>query len=246
MQPSASRAATQRRRRLERFFGADGYPRDLAATTAAFDTRGEAGLVLNLAERSGWPVLDLGCGFGRHLAELSAHGPGAVGADVVFDCCVRASLHAPSVCCDNEQLGFRQGAFGLVYSFFTSVGYWRNDLDRLLTEAARVLRSGGLLLLELANRPSRPELRVWRESPPDQHRWIGVQLALPRRDWTSRRVWLLRGCPRPRCCWLSYALFSPAFLVQAAGRVGLAYRPDLCSAGQSRQRRVYVFERTSA
>src|SRR5215469_10681854 len=93
-------APAGKRRRLEQFFGRGGYPRDLDATTAAFGTAAEAGLVASLTARAGGPALDLGCGFGRHLRELAARGAVAAGADIVFDCCARSASYAPVVCCD--------------------------------------------------------------------------------------------------------------------------------------------------
>jgi SAM-dependent methyltransferase len=242
--PGPATAPARRRRRLERFFGPAGYPRDLEATTAAFDTGAEADLVGRLAGQAGWPALDLGCGFGRHLRELAARGGVAAGADIVLDCCARSARYAPVVCCDHGRLPFGDAAFGVVYSYFTSVGYWADGLAAVLSEAARVLRAGGFLVLEVAARPAWPGVRIWSEPVPGGRRAAGVAASLPWRGATWRATWLFtRQAGRVRCYRLAYTLFSRASIIRAASAAGLRRRPGLEPADGSGPRHTYVFAR---
>lgn len=100
------------------------------------------------------PVLDLGCGRGEWLGLLSEHGLAAVGVDsnevFVSQCrahgfTVRhgdllAELHAT----DNESLG-------AVSMFQVAEHLPLGYLENVLTEAHRVLRTGGILIVEIPN-----------------------------------------------------------------------------------------------
>lgn len=107
-----------------------------------------------------WRVLDLCCGNGRCLRPLARFGVRAVGLDLS-----RAYLEQA------KEAGDEQGAsaalirgnmralpfgerFDLVISMFTSFGYFDDpgDNQRVLDEIARVLRPGGLFLIDLVNR----------------------------------------------------------------------------------------------
>lgn len=101
-------------------------------------------------------VLDLACGPGRHLQALASRGIQAFGLDLSFPLLRKATEAAPGcplVRGDMRNLPFRDDAFHLVTSFFTSFGYFETEgEDRdVLAEIRRILRPGGHLLLDYLN-----------------------------------------------------------------------------------------------
>jgi len=129
----------------------DAYPevyphRDLEAAR-----REVAGLV---ARGVGGRVLDLGCGFGRHLQALREHGLEAFGLDRSAALLRRTSaeLRARVVRGDFRRLPFRSGAFETVVMLFSSFGYFDDeDNARTLHELRRVLGPDGSVVLDLMN-----------------------------------------------------------------------------------------------
>jgi len=117
--------------------------------------------VATLAERdylSRGIVLDLGCGEGRHLSDLTAQGSReVVGLDLSPELLVRAGARAADtaglVRADMRALPFAAGAFGTVLSLFTAFGYFGRlaDHEDLLTEIARVLAPDGIWCLDYLN-----------------------------------------------------------------------------------------------
>jgi len=101
-------------------------------------------------------VLDLPCGWGRLHPHLRARGLEVVGGDLSPLNLLRHRACHPSslVRLDFRALPFRQGWADGVFCAFTSWGYFATDAENLrqLTEFSRVLRTGGVLLLDLAGR----------------------------------------------------------------------------------------------
>lgn len=143
------------------------------------EAREAVGLLLDLASPPG-PILDLGCGAGRHLEAFRERGREAVGLDLSAPLLAEAArIGAPRlVRGDMRRLPFVGGSFGAVTSFFTSFGYFRDPADdrRVLREAARVLRPEGVLLLDYLNAP-----KVRRELVPEDEREIGGRRVRQRR-----------------------------------------------------------------
>ncbi len=107
---------------------------------------------------AGERVLDLACGPGRHVAELSRRGANVIGLDLS-----RALLFAarrrgagPLVRGDMRRLPFRAAAFDVVLNLFTSFGYFATDAEHevVIREVARVLRPGGRFVLDFLNAPA--------------------------------------------------------------------------------------------
>lgn len=102
------------------------------------------------------PVLDLGCGAGRHVAAFRDHGVEVVGLDLSPVLLARARATASGATLirgDMRTLPLRDESFAAVASFFTSFGYFdAEDEDRrVVAEARRVLRPGGRFLLDFLN-----------------------------------------------------------------------------------------------
>lgn len=155
----------------------DVYPhRDLAAAR-----REAAGLV---ARGLGGRVLDLGCGFGRHSLALRELGLDVFGLDLSLELLVHAGdvdeegrLAGRLVRGDFRHLPFAGGTFDAVVMLFSSFGYFDDDGNaRVLHEAARVLRPGGLAILDLMN-----PARVRAKLVPESRRDAGARTLVERR-----------------------------------------------------------------
>jgi ubiquinone/menaquinone biosynthesis C-methylase UbiE len=115
------------------------------------------------------PVLELGCGTGRLLLPLSRAGIQMVGIDRSAPMLARAATRARRTASrsrprmlrgDIRELPFPDATFGAVmapYGLLQSLLRER-DLAALLKEAARVLRPGGVLGIDLV-----PDLASWAE-----------------------------------------------------------------------------------
>ncbi len=106
--------------------------------------------------RSRKRVLDLACGAGRHLAELRGLGYRAVGLDLSMAMLESARGNGGGSALargDMRALPFRDGAFDIVTSYFTSFGYFADERDdrHTLGEVRRVLGRGGWFLLDFLN-----------------------------------------------------------------------------------------------
>ena len=118
-------------------------------------------------------VADLGCGSGARIEGLAARFPAArlVGVDLAYPM-ARAALppgslwrrwfgggrgRASTVNADMASLPFASGAFGLAWSNLAL--HWMDDPLPALTEAARVLEVGGLLMFSTLGPDTLKELR---------------------------------------------------------------------------------------
>jgi SAM-dependent methyltransferase len=104
-------------------------------------------------------LLDLGCGHGRISNPLAARGARVTGLDATPLFLDRAredagtcQLEVEYVRGDMRSLPWPEATFDRVLSWFTSFGYFDDDDNRrVLREAHRVLRPGGMLLIENNN-----------------------------------------------------------------------------------------------
>ncbi len=102
------------------------------------------------------PVLDLGCGAGRHLPFLARRGVRGAGLDLSAPLLREAARNGaaaaeyPLVRGDMRRLPLRDGSFAAVLSLFTAFGYFGRLAahDAILQEIGRVLRPGGAWYLD--------------------------------------------------------------------------------------------------
>jgi SAM-dependent methyltransferase len=108
-----------------------------------------APLVSHLGDRP-LPVLDLGCGDGRHLGLLHESGVPAVGLDLSPQLLSGAGPGLDLVRGDMRRLPFVADCFGAVLSLFTAFGYFGTPAGNAapVKEIARVLQAGGHWFLD--------------------------------------------------------------------------------------------------
>jgi SAM-dependent methyltransferase len=129
----------------------DAYHRLLEPFHPEAEARRETGALRELLGLSQSDrVLDLGCGWGRHLRLLRDAGHDAVGVDLSLPLLARRTGNDPVVNADMRRLPFRDAAFDVVLNLATSLGLFLDDAPALdaLGQARRVLRPGGRLLVE--------------------------------------------------------------------------------------------------
>ncbi|HEY7562944.1 MAG TPA: methyltransferase domain-containing protein [Gaiellaceae bacterium] len=120
-------------------------------------------------------VLDAACGYGRHSRALARAGYTVVGLDrspVLLAEARRRSEGGEGVVWmegDYRELPFPAGSFDVVVNLFTSFGFFGDEGDaRVLAEFRRVLRPGGVLVVETLHRDrftAIPHEQDWEDLP---------------------------------------------------------------------------------
>jgi len=129
----------------------------------------EIGFALSRMRR-GDAVLELGCGYGRVLARLAEKAGRAVGIDTAVESLSLARRLAPPgrdceiVAMNALDLGFGEGEFDCTVCVQNGVAAFGVDRERLVDEAHRVTRPGGLVLLSTYDARFWPERLAWFEA----------------------------------------------------------------------------------
>lgn len=170
------------------------------------------------------PVLDAGCGAGRHLQVLRDLRMEAVGADLSAHLLGSAVKAGPVVRCDLFQAPFRDGAFALVACFFTGFGYFEDKVqdEQFFAELARTVRPGGWLHLDLPE-PShvRANLVPFTESRLDERR-LAHQTRFLEGDRVCKRIDLFVDGEKVEEHWEKVRLWERTDLEALAARHGFA------------------------
>jgi len=204
-------------------FGADYvdvYPhRDLASA------RAEAAFLVEQGLRG--RVLDLCCGWGRHLIALAEAGLDVAGVDFSTELLTRlrnmpeaAHVAGRVVRGDARRVPFRDASLDGVVSLFSSFGYFGDEGDQeLLDGTARVLVPGGLAFLDVMN----PAF-VRSGLVPESRTRRGEALLVERRSlagaFVRKEVELQQAGAPPRTWREEVRMYEPAELdarVRAAG-----------------------------
>ena len=128
------------------------WVRTFLETRNADQTELEARFIHSFVE-PGSRVLDLACGYGRHAAALSSLGIDVVGADIDARMLEHARQSCPVVQADMRRLPFRNSSFAAVTIMWQSFGYFRGGENlAVLSDLRRMVRPGGVLILDLYNR----------------------------------------------------------------------------------------------
>lgn len=113
-------------------------------------------------------VLELGCGYGRVLAKLAGHTSALMGIDTSVESLRFARTYLTSVSCnlaamDAVSLAFHDGVFDVTLCIQNGVSAFGIEATRLLSEALRVTREGGLVILSSYAESFWPHRLQWFE-----------------------------------------------------------------------------------
>jgi SAM-dependent methyltransferase len=162
-----------------------------------FETgRCEISGLMSVAERLGLPrqhdwALDFGCGVGRLTRALALHFQNVVGIDISQSMLRRAAALNPDTNCqfllnDSETLPFPSRRFDLIYTALVLQHVPSQDsIRRYIAELVRVLKTGGLLVMQLPNDvpfrrrlQARPRLYAWLRAAGISERLLYGRLGL--------------------------------------------------------------------
>lgn len=134
---------------------------------------------------AGSRVLDLACGTGRIAVPLAARGFDVAGLDIsrrALDVGRRAAPGLDLRHGDMRELPWPDASFDAVLNLWTAFGYFetQEEDERVLAEVARVLRPGGIFLIDTVN----PTAMNWSFRPETWRDLEGGTLFLERRIYS--------------------------------------------------------------
>ena len=138
------------------------------------DARDQIQLILQtLCPAKDVPILDLGCGVGRHLSILSRMGYRAFGLDLSETLLREGKRLYGNIPVIQGDMQAIPGNFHLILSLFTSFGYFEshNSNKQVIQSISRSIPEGGWFWLDFLNPPylrSNLEARTVRETPSGQ------------------------------------------------------------------------------
>jgi SAM-dependent methyltransferase len=114
-------------------------------------------LVLTWAQRVDGPIIDVGCGPGQWTDYLREHGVDIEGVEPVPEFVDEARRRHPGVAYRigrADRLGVADASLGGILAWFSLIHTDADEIDGILTEFARCIRSGGGLLLGFFEGPA--------------------------------------------------------------------------------------------
>lgn len=182
--------------------------------------------VASLLRRTGAierPVLDAGCGAGRHLEALRASGCRAYGIDLSAHLLTRAVKSGPVVRGDLRSPPFPPGTFGMVAAFFSVFGYLETPRDdlKMLSGLVDLVAPGGHLYLDLPDPDHVRDHLVARDEQVRgdvafvQERWIES-------GCVHKRITVRKGGAEPEQYLERVRLWEREQVNREAGKMGLS------------------------
>ena len=147
---------------FEEWFGEE-YLRLYPHRDAAEAERAVALILDRVGFATGWRVLDVACGAGRHARAFEAAGARCTGLDLSMALLrvARQVTFAPLVRADMRALPIRPASMNLTVNLFTSFGYFERDAEHAaaLREMVATLVPGGWFVIDFLN-PSAVRARL--------------------------------------------------------------------------------------
>lgn len=209
------------------FFG-EFYFRTTVPFLSDESTRAEAAYLAQwIAELApAGPVLDLGCGHGRHAALLSSW-PGldraVYGIDLDAYALRRRAGGFFAVRGDFRHLPFREGSFGAAYAWYSSLfGLADEAITDALVGVRTLLRPGGLLIVESvpAGRFLAGPTAAFERQLPDGSRVMEVSRFHHESGRDHGRRWLARTHQETLCAEYSVRYYTPEGLADLLWATG--------------------------
>lgn len=206
----------------------DWFDKDYAAIYAHRDDQeaeAAVAMALRLAPQLGsGPVLDLGCGGGRHLAVLRRSNPAAFGLDLSRDLLALAppGLRPWLLRGDMRHLPVRPASLSGICMWFTPFGYFSDRENRELCRRLRdLLRPGGVLVLDYLNAPFVRAHLVAEDVARHGDIEVSSRRSLEGDRLVKRMTLTHLGTGRTRDALESLRLYEPADLRALAAECGL-------------------------
>lgn len=203
-------------------------------------------------------VLDSPCGWGRHSLEIAKSGHSVVGGDLNIGYLSEGRAQSsPSACfvrLDLRALPFANASVGGILCLWTSFGFFDDDGNRqVFSEWARVLRSGGKLVIHSDLNPRRVRRGIFDE-PPVRPLIDGGELHVEEfyceEDQRVYGCWTVRRELTTSSHAYSIALYSEAEMRTIADEVGLdlvgfygSFDPPFLPLTDSSQEFIAVFQK---